>query len=184
MDIHSQIFGSRSCKNPYKSDLIQERYEMPTACNDINTMIEVDDVCDINNPVNPPQGNIKDTMNDFVHKYAMENVAVIKLFVKDPYYTNNKRDVAITVTTFIGNAGGLMGLCLGLSFISLFEVVYHFLFACLRTIFSSNNQKQNSVKWIREECHMTSDILCQHVLVILQVFLAKKKIQYQYSVFK
>ena len=119
---------------------------MPTACDDINTMVEVDDVCDINNPVNPPQGNIQDTMNDFVHKYAMENVAVIKLFVKDPYYTNNKRDVAITITTFIGNAGGLMGLCLGLSFISLFEVVYHFLFACLRTIFSSNNQKQNSVK--------------------------------------
>ena len=36
MDIHNQIFGSRSCKNPYKSDLIQERYEMHTACDDIN----------------------------------------------------------------------------------------------------------------------------------------------------
>ena len=121
---------------------------MPTACDEVKAMIEVDGVCHINKPNNPPEGDIKGTMNNFVHKYAMENVAVIKLFVKDPYYTNNKRDKAITITTFIGNAGGLMGLCLGLSFISLFEVVYHFLFACLRTIFSSgsNNQKQNSVK--------------------------------------
>jgi len=138
----------RSCDNPYKSDLIQARYGMLTACDDIKTMIEDNNVCDINNPINPPQTEIDDeTMNNFVHKYAMENVAVIKLFVKDPYYTNNKRDVAITITTFIGNAGGLMGLCLGLSFISLFEVVYHFFFACLRTLFNGNSktQKQKSM---------------------------------------
>ena len=134
---------------------------MPTACDEVKAMIDVDGVCDIDNPDNPPEGDIKETMNEFVHEYAMENVAVIKLFVKDPYYTNNKRDKAITITTFIGNAGGLMGLCLGLSFISLFEVVYHFLFACLRTIFGSgsNNQKQNSVKWseVQEDLDNISD---------------------------
>ncbi len=36
----------------------------------------------------------------------------------------------MTLTSFIGNAGGLMGLCLGLSFISIFEVFYHIVNAC------------------------------------------------------
>ena len=122
---------------------------MLTACNDIKNIIEVDKVCDIDNPVNPPQADMDERMNNFVHKYAKDNIAVIELFVKDPYYTNTKRDVAITLTTFIGNAGGLMGLCLGLSFITLFEVVYHCLFACFPAvnILIGNTQKQKFIKW-------------------------------------
>ena len=125
----------RSCKNPHKADLIQMRYEMPTACDEVKAMIDVDGVCDIDNPNNPPKGDIKETMINFVHEYATKNVAVIKLYVKDPYYTKIKRDKAITVTSFIGNAGGLMGLCLGLSFISISEVFYHFLIAGLQTLY-------------------------------------------------
>ena len=97
-------------------------------------MVEVQEVCNISDPVKPPKGDIAKDMNNFIHSYARENVAVIKIFVKDPYYTNYKREVDITLITFIGNAGGLMGLYLGLSFISLFEVVYHFTIACLRII--------------------------------------------------
>ena len=121
---------------------------MLTACNDIKNIIEVDKVCDIDNPVNPPQAYMDERMNNFVHKYAKDNIAVIELFVKDPYYTNTKRDVAITLTTFIGNAGGLMGLCLGLSFITLFEVVYHCLFACFPAvnILIGNTQKQKFIQ--------------------------------------
>ena len=108
-------------------------------------MIELEEVCSIDNPVNPPKEEIAEDMNNFVHTYALENIAVIKLFVKDPYYTNNKRDVDITVTTFIGNAGGLMGLYLGLSFMSLIEVVYHFFFACLRIIFSAKDKEKQKI---------------------------------------
>ena len=46
--------------------------------------------------------------------YAEENFAVLYIFIKDPYYTLIKKDESMTVISFIGNAGGLVGLCMGL----------------------------------------------------------------------
>jgi len=37
------------------------------------------------------------------------------------------KDENIPVISFIGNAGGLLGLCLGMSFVSIFELFYHFI---------------------------------------------------------
>ena len=62
---------------------------------------------------------------DFVHKYARENIAMVWLFVRDPYYTSIKRDVEMTLTSFLGSAGGLVGLFMGFSLISLIEGFYH-----------------------------------------------------------
>jgi hypothetical protein len=46
--------------------------------------------------------------------YAEDNFAVLYIFIKDPYYTLIKKDESMTVISFIGNAGGLVGLCMGL----------------------------------------------------------------------
>ena len=62
---------------------------------------------------------------DFIYDYAKENIAVVKLFIKDPYYTNIKRDRSMTSVSFLGNAGGLVGLCMGFSLISAIEWIYH-----------------------------------------------------------
>ena len=51
----------------------------------------------------------------------------MEIFIKDPFYTKIKRDQQMTIILFIGNAGGLLGLCMGLSMISLFEVFYYFI---------------------------------------------------------
>ena len=66
-----------------------------------------------------------DELDNLVFDYARDNLAVIKVFLKDPYYTSIKRDVAMTQVEFIANAGGLLGLCMGMSFVSMFEIVYH-----------------------------------------------------------
>ena len=76
--------------------------------------------------------NTKDLENnkkivDFVHKYAKENTAMVRLFIRDPYYTSIKRDVEMTLSSFLGNAGGLVGLFMGFSLISLIEGFYHFI---------------------------------------------------------
>ena len=63
---------------------------------------------------------------NFIHEYSQDNIAVVKLFIRDPYYTNIKRDVAMTTNSFLGNAGGLIGLCMGFSLVSAVEWVYHF----------------------------------------------------------
>ena len=76
--------------------------------------------------------SIKDLENnkkivDFILKYTKENIAMVWLFVRDPYYTSIKRDVEMTLTSFLGSAGGLVGLFMGFSLISLIEGFYHFL---------------------------------------------------------
>ena len=64
---------------------------------------------------------------EFILKYAKENIAMVRLFVRDPYYTSIKRDVEMTLSSFLGNAGGLLGLFMGFSLISLIEGFYHFI---------------------------------------------------------
>ena len=44
--------------------------------------------------------------------------------VQSPYITKIKRDVAIPFVTFVANSGGLLGLCIGFSFISAVELLY------------------------------------------------------------
>ena len=39
--------------------------------------------------------------------------------------TRIKRDQKIPVIAFVANTGGLLGLCMGFSLVSVFEIVYH-----------------------------------------------------------
>ena len=57
--------------------------------------------------------------------YATENLAEINLAMKTPTVQTIKRELEITFTTFVGNLGGILGLCLGFSLVSLVEVIYH-----------------------------------------------------------
>jgi hypothetical protein len=59
-----------------------------------------------------------------MHNYAKTNIAKLNIFIPDSYYAKIKRDEQMTFVSFIGNAGGLMSLCLGLCLLSLCEIVY------------------------------------------------------------
>jgi len=58
--------------------------------------------------------------------YANKNFAVGKFYIKESFYTKIQKGEDISVTSFIGNAGGQVGLFLGMSFVSIFEIIYHF----------------------------------------------------------
>ena len=100
---------------------MEDRYKDYTNCNKI---------LQYENDVNKCEGRLEgfdnEEINKFLHTYASKNIAVLKIYLKEPYYTNIIRDRQITFITFVGNTGGLVGLCLGLSFISIFEGIYHF----------------------------------------------------------
>jgi hypothetical protein len=64
-------------------------------------------------------------ISSFLFEYARENIAVVNAFIKNPYYTLIKRDESMPTVAFLGNIGGILGLCMGLSIISLFEIFYH-----------------------------------------------------------
>ena len=56
--------------------------------------------------------------------YAKHNFAVVKIFINYPFYTKIRNDEDVSVLTFVANTGGLLSLCLGMSFVSLMEAVY------------------------------------------------------------
>ena len=85
-------------------------------------------------------------IQNFIQEYSEQNIAVVKIYIKDPYYTNIKREVAMTFTSFIGTAGGLVGLCVGLSFISIFELFYHFFNSCIRHLSSNGSRVDDAMK--------------------------------------
>ena len=76
-----------------------------------------------------------------VARYAEDNLLVVRVrvfqyqsllaqvFLKDPYYQKMIRDRKMSGYGFFGAAGGVLGLCLGLSAMSVVEIFYHiFLF--------------------------------------------------------
>ncbi len=64
-------------------------------------------------------------MMDSLQSYAMENLAELALTVRTPSVHVVKRDLSMTLVSFVGSLGGLLGLCLGFSFISFIEFFYH-----------------------------------------------------------
>ena len=63
-------------------------------------------------------------VSKFLLDYAKNNFAILKIFINYPFYTKMTRDQDMTFLSFIANAGGLLGLCMGLSFVSIFEIFY------------------------------------------------------------
>ena len=67
---------------------------------------------------------LSDKVIDFVKIYAKENTARVTIYMKDPYVKKTNRAAKISVSSFISNIGGLLGLFQGISVISCFEVSY------------------------------------------------------------
>ena len=55
---------------------------------------------------------------------------MVHVMIQSPYVTKIRRDVAMTFTTFIANSGGLLGLCIGFSFMSGIEIIFYFCYFC------------------------------------------------------
>ncbi len=125
---------SRVCKDQIKSKIIETTLnESGMSCFEINSS-STKNLC--SNASKPNFSAIQSypKMIKFLYKYAKTNFAVLRVFIKDPFYTLIKRDEQLTTISFLGNAGGLLGLCMGLSLVSIFEIFYHFLTFVLKKL--------------------------------------------------
>ena len=64
-----------------------------------------------------------------LYEYARKNLLWLNVYVKDSFATRIVRDERMTRTSFVANVGGLLGLCMGFSLVSVAEILY---FGCKR----------------------------------------------------
>lgn len=59
-----------------------------------------------------------------LYRYAKENLLWLNVYIKDSFATRIIRDERMTRTSFVANVGGLLGLCMGFSLVSVAEILY------------------------------------------------------------
>ena len=88
-----------------------------------------------------------------MHKYGRKNLALVHILMQSPYITKIRREIAVTFTTYVGNAGGLLGLCIGFSFMTGIEILYH-LFLFFKGLNKKAWSKQKQIIGIHVENHV------------------------------
>ena len=73
-------------------------------------------------------------------KYAKENIAFVKIYLREPFAEVLKVSVKTTVLDYIANIGGLMGVCMGFSLVTLAEILYHVIDGIWAKYFSSGER--------------------------------------------
>jgi len=59
-----------------------------------------------------------------------------------------RRDQKIPVIWFVANVGGILGLCMGCSLVTIFEVLHHIILIFLRTGVKSVNRIHKSIRCV------------------------------------
>jgi hypothetical protein len=87
-------------------------------------------LCTENGEPNSEMIRNNNLISNVIYNYAKTNFLFLTVFIKEPYFTLIKRDEQMSLISFLGNTGGLLGLCLGLSLVSIFEMFYHLIRFC------------------------------------------------------
>jgi len=79
-------------------------------------------------------------LTENLYSYARENLALVNIYIKQPVVTKILRDQRIPVIWFVANCGGILGLCMGFSIVTVFEVLHcltNFIFSPLQAPLAS-----------------------------------------------
>ncbi len=82
---------------------------------------------------------------------------MFNIFIKDPYAKRFKKDEKITKTAYIANSGGLLGLCMGFSFISGAEILFHSIIGLASAVVPSLRRKVAREQCNRHQCSSDED---------------------------
>ena len=141
---------SKICTDESRKNVFEISTQIKNICHLVLEMNNTFKACDTNDFPNSTVINANLQISEFMLEYASKNLAIVKIFYRDPYYTKFIKNEQISVLSFIANAGGLLGLCVGMSFLSIFEIVYHvvsYLFVRLNNYsHNTQNPSRNAVK--------------------------------------
>ena len=91
-----------------------------------------------------------------LHKYGRENLLLANIYIKDPAVTMIRRDQKIPVIWFVANIGGILGLCMGCSLVTVFEVLHHIVLIFLKTSVKSVNRIHRTIRCVPESNNQVS----------------------------
>ena len=118
--------ASKICNDPAKQAIFHQSYGSKISCSQIGYVYNTLGLC--KNTKYPSYATLKNEdakkVVKFMTEYAQDNFVILKMFINYPFYTKIMRDEDMTILSFIANTGGLLGLCLGMSFVSVFEIFY------------------------------------------------------------
>ena len=121
------------CQQDHKAAIFEKTYNDILECHDVKKA-HSSGICNKMGYFDVTQNQTKLLKGLF--RYSRDNLAHLKIYIKDPFYTLTINEVQISIGSFIGNLGGLLGMLLGLSAFGAFELVV-FLFHLFMTILRS-----------------------------------------------
>lgn len=85
--------------------------------------------------------------------YARQNLALVNIYIKPPVVKRIMKDERIPMIWFVANCGGILGLCMGFSIVTVFEVLHYVIrlifYSCPNSISSRQN---NDEEGMEREC--------------------------------
>ena len=90
-------------------------------------------------------------------KYAKDNTAMLTMFIREPFATRIKVDEDTSIIDAISNIGGIMGLCMGFSIVTLVEVGYHLICLLIGWIADKEDDKNGDLVGGRAQRLMKKD---------------------------
>ena len=127
----------KTCQSPKRLPLSDE---FPDLCDSLEALADFHLHCK-NNRWRRERINNKTLaleIESSVYEYARQNLAVINIFIKEPYSKRFRKTEKMSRIAYIASSGGLLGLCMGFSFVSLAEILYH-CFICVSLFFKKKS---------------------------------------------
>ena len=83
--------------------------------------------------------------------YCKDNLARVVVFIQKPFVSIYLHDQVMSYLQLVANMGGLMGLCMGFSVVSVAEIFYHLVINPLLHLCSDQRKKEEKIDPVETE---------------------------------
>ena len=86
----------------------------------------------------------QEKFRELVMTYCRDNLVRVMFYIQKPFVSIYNRDQAMSYLQLVANMGGLLGLCMGFSVVSIAEIIYHLVLSPFIHLFSKSSKNEKS----------------------------------------
>lgn len=133
-----------NCNVTYKAEAMAEVYG-PDACGLVSNRTLTGTACDASNPYQQTDyfmdlTAVDERLKDVVLEYTRDNILSMEIFFADNAVTKVVKDEKLSFIWYIAAIGGILGLCMGMSVITFFELLWYSMKVC--KVFGTNTTRR------------------------------------------